>query len=106
MLKKFFFASIFASFLVACGNEQPADTTVQSGEPQVFGEAITADGAVTLADLVTKLQGADSVQLKVKGTVESVCQVKGSWVRLAISRARTAMWPTFGVSKAPASRLT
>ncbi len=82
MGKKFLFLSILSTFLWACGGNQPADTTVQTGQPQTFGEAITTDGAVSMTDMVTKLQGVDSVQVKVKGKVESVCQTKGCWVNL------------------------
>ncbi|MBI5914222.1 MAG: DUF4920 domain-containing protein [Bacteroidetes bacterium] len=87
MLRKFFFFAILASFFLACGNEQPADTTQQTGQPQTFGEAITADGAVSLADVATQLQSADSLQVKVKGKVESVCQVKGCWMNLSDEQA-------------------
>lgn len=82
MVKKFLFVAVLSAFFMACGGEQPADTTQQTGQPQTFGEVINTDGAVSLAEMVTKLQGADSVQVKVKGTVESVCQVKGCWVNL------------------------
>lgn len=82
MIKKFIFASLLASLFMACGGEQPADTTAQTGQPQTFGEAITTDGAVSMTEMVSKLQGVDSVKVKVKGKVESVCQVKGCWVNL------------------------
>ncbi|MCF8246447.1 MAG: DUF4920 domain-containing protein [Saprospiraceae bacterium] len=82
MVKKFLFLSILSTFLWACGGNQPADTTAQTGQPQTFGEAITTDGAVSMAEMVAKLQGLDSVQVKVKGKVESVCQTKGCWVNL------------------------
>lgn len=81
-MKNLVFASLIATFLMACGGEQPADTTTQTGQPQTFGEAITPDGAIGMAEMVGKMQGVDSVQVKVKGTVESVCQAKGCWVNL------------------------
>lgn len=82
MIKQFIFVSLLASLFMACGSEQPADTTAQTGQPQSFGEAITTDGAVSMTEMVGKLQGVDSVKVKVKGKVESVCQVKGCWVNL------------------------
>jgi Domain of unknown function (DUF4920) len=87
MLKSTFLLAILTAFLFACGSDQPADTTAQTGQPQTFGEAITADGAVTMPEMVAKLEGADSVAVKVKGTVESVCQVKGCWVNLRDDQA-------------------
>jgi len=82
MLKKMLFISMLATCLMACGSEQPADSTSQTGQPQTFGEAITTDGAVSMSEMVGKLQGVDSLQVKIKGKVESVCQVKGCWVNI------------------------
>jgi hypothetical protein len=82
MIKNLLFASLFTTLLMACGGETPADTTAQTGQPQTFGEAITTDGAISMTEMVGQLQGADSVKVKVKGTVESVCQAKGCWVNL------------------------
>jgi hypothetical protein len=82
MLKQFLFVAAFATLLAACGGDPPADTTAQTGQPQTFGEAIAPDGAITMTDLMGQLATADSVQVKVRGTVESVCQTKGCWVNL------------------------
>ncbi|MCU0348149.1 MAG: DUF4920 domain-containing protein [Saprospiraceae bacterium] len=82
MLKSTFLLAVMAFLLTACGSEQPADTTAQTGQAQTFGDAITADGAVTMPEMLAKMQGQDSVLVKVKGKVESVCQVKGCWVNL------------------------
>lgn len=87
MFKQLFFLTIFVAFLSACGSEQPADTTAQTGQSQIFGDTITTDGAVTMGEMVTKLQGVDSLPVKIKGTVESVCQVKGCWVNLRDEQA-------------------
>lgn len=87
MVKKIMFLSILSASLWACGGDQPTDTTAKTGQPQTFGEAISTDGAVSMAEMVTKLQGVDSVQVKVKGKVESVCQTKGCWVNLRDDQA-------------------
>lgn len=81
MLNKVLFLTLL-SFFFACGGEQPVDTTSQTGQPQIFGDQITPDGAISLEEMAVKLNGSDSVQVKVKGKVESVCQVKGCWVNL------------------------
>jgi hypothetical protein len=81
MVKQFLFAGLIAFFITAC-SEQPKDTTQATGQPQTFGEAITADGAVTYGDMLTQMQSADSVKVKVKGTVKAVCQAKGCWMNI------------------------
>lgn len=57
------------------------------GDGKHFGETITPDGAINCNDLLSKMDGlpADSkgIETKVKGTVQSVCQTKGCWVKLS-----------------------
>ncbi len=40
-----------------------------------------------MPEMLTKMQSVDSLPVKVKGTVESVCQVKGCWVNLRDEQA-------------------
>ena len=61
-------------------NETPAvDTTLQ-----YFGEKITEEGAVAANLLPTQMQGKDSLKIKLKGSIEEVCQKKGCWMNLNI----------------------
>lgn len=53
-----------------------------SENPNSFGEEITAEGSVDLATVLPKLASVDSVQAKLTGKVESVCQVKGCWMNV------------------------
>ena len=57
------------------------------------GEATTEDGvygagvanpesALSFTDVYTKLDSADSLQVTMRGKVESVCQTKGCWMNL------------------------
>jgi len=86
MVKRFFFLATFAAFFLACG-PTPPDTTEETGQPQSFGAAITADNAVTFADMMAKMQGVDSMAIKVKGTVDAVCQTKGCWMNIVDGQA-------------------
>ena len=81
MIKKFLFIAAFASFFMACG-QTPADTTAETGQPQSFGEAITVDNAITFAEMTTKMNGVDSMPVKVIGKVDAVCQAKGCWMSI------------------------
>ena len=81
MKKNLFFALLTISLMWACGSNQ---TTVagQETEGMTFGEAISADGAIPLADMVSQLASKDTVFTKVAGTVESVCKKKGCWMNI------------------------
>ena len=81
MLKKLMFALAAVAMIYACGTP-PADTTSETGEAQSFGKKISSDGAMTHANVLAKLNEADSVQAKFTGTVESVCQAKGCWMNI------------------------
>ncbi len=81
MIKKFLFLAAFAAFFMACG-QTPADTTTETGQPQSFGDAITADDAITFAEMMTKMNGVDSMPVKVIGKVDAVCQAKGCWMNI------------------------
>lgn len=58
-----------------------------SSNGKYFGEKISASKAITYEDLLKKLQGKDSLEAKVVGTVENVCQVKGCWMNLVSSKS-------------------
>ncbi len=81
MLKNVFFLTVLAALITACG-DAPADTTADTGEAQTFGAAITADDAISYGELAAKMESTDSVAVKVKGTVQAVCQMKGCWMNV------------------------
>jgi hypothetical protein len=45
-----------------------------------YGEAITTDGALSLANLNVEVGDKDSVILTLKGTIEKTCANKGCWM--------------------------
>jgi uncharacterized protein DUF4920 len=94
MLKNVFFLTLLSAILAACGGA-PADTTGETGEPQIFGEAITADGAIAYGELAAKMEGTDSVAVKMKGTVQAVCQAKGCWMNINDATASDEMHVQF-----------
>jgi hypothetical protein len=87
MLKKMLFgAAIFAIF-TACnaqteGEKSDAAATTPAEDDRHFGEIITADDAITLPQLLSRLNGQDSVEVKLVGNVQSVCQKKGCWMNI------------------------
>ena len=94
MFRKFFFAIATAALFFACGTT-PEDTTAQTGAPQSFGEQISADNPMSHAQLMSELNGKDSVQTKFVGTVESVCQAKGCWMNITDGNAQNDIFVKF-----------
>ena len=72
----------------ACNSSKSGLTNQQSStsDGKHFGEKISASKAIVYDDLLKKLQGKDSLEAKVVGTVESVCQVKGCWMNIVSSQ--------------------
>lgn len=95
-MKTFYFL-LFAGAVGLFSCTQPADK--QGNEPsstndsasenaddgnKYFGEVINEEGAISLEELVLQMQEQDSIQTKVRGTVEAVCQTKGCWMNLTV----------------------
>ncbi len=105
-MKKVLILFLAAFALAACGNEAAThdhdgeemhadheghdhDAEEQEGEAapegdgKHFGAEISADGAISYADLLEKMEGQESVEgVKVEGMVEAVCQTKGCWMNI------------------------
>ena len=81
--------------LVACqqkAKETSTETLKQANitlaeNQKPFGAPISPNGAITMTQLPSKIKGNQEVKLKVKGEVESVCEVKGCWMRIKQANA-------------------
>jgi hypothetical protein len=85
-MKKLFFVATLTFGLSGLGFAQQSDTPsakMQKEDGKHFGETIDAKGSVSYAKLLKKMKKADSLEVKVTGTVNSVCQAKGCWMTLS-----------------------
>ena len=55
-----------------------------------FGEKIDESGAISYDSLLTALAGVDSLEAKVTGTVDAVCQTKGCWMDIVSEQDTSA----------------
>ena len=53
------------------------------------GKKITEKGAIPATELVAKMATKDKLPAKVEGTVESVCQAKGCWMKVKMDNGET-----------------
>lgn len=82
MIKSLF--SIFALLLCfnACGPAPQEQTKEEAKENQFFGDPISLDDAISYDALLSQMDTKDSINIKVTGTVSSVCQKKGCWMNI------------------------
>lgn len=80
--------AIVATFILfSCTTEQQKETNKEVTNQQevnytYFGDTITTDGAIDATQLIARLEGKDSVFVKVTGSIEEVCQKKGCWMNI------------------------
>jgi len=77
-MKKYFLISMVAFLMAACAGKQ--ETIVEEVLYNTYGEVISEDGALGLAVLDEKLSNADSVEIKLKATIDKTCEKKGCWM--------------------------
>ena len=86
--------TVITPLLFSCGNhkeETKIETIVVTKDTTLmyFGDTITMDGAIASEQLLAKLAGKDSINIKLSGTIEDVCQKKGCWMNLSIGNGQS-----------------
>ena len=54
-----------------------------------FGAKISEKGAISATELIQKMDKKEEVKAKVSGVVESVCKVKGCWMKVKLDDGQT-----------------
>lgn len=84
--------------LIACDNGKAQQSESQT-EPEEnvsyasFGDSITPENAISGEEMVTKyenLEQGDTIDVKISGVIENVCQKKGCWMNLKLKEDQTA----------------
>lgn len=85
-MKKVLMIVALSTLCIYCSSPSGAsgsnNAPAAQSDGKYFGEKINEVGAISYAALLQALSGADSVATKVSGTVTSVCQAKGCWMKL------------------------
>ena len=77
MIKSINMSICLVLFLACSSNSQ------EVGKTGSFGDQITAEGAISPAELTSSMEGKNEIELvKVKGDVTSVCKKKGCWMKM------------------------
>ena len=107
-MKKTLYSLIILAVAVSCGgggnhddhdhdhNDSAEVTEATMVAPLAyFGSEITEEGAVDVNTIEAALGDADSVRVKIAGTVDKVCQVKGCWMTMNYNDEGDAMRVSF-----------
>lgn len=91
-MKNLLILTIAAALFVSCNSATEstetavvADTTATAINATYHGDTITADGAITTAELVAKMQTDSTYTGKVETVINSCCKKKGCWMRVALA---------------------
>lgn len=96
-MKKFIVSGMIVAGLVAC-NQPKENEEVTADEPvevavaeyEYYGDStMTADEAVPSTELMAYMDGRDSVEAKVIGSVAEVCQKKGCWMSVEVDNGES-----------------
>ncbi|MEP7376910.1 MAG: DUF4920 domain-containing protein [Chitinophagaceae bacterium] len=87
-MKKVFLITAVVFFAIVA-NAQPPAGDAKPGDQ--YGEKITPDGAVNIADVAAKLGKTESIDTKIKAKIVDVCPNKGCWLKLQVNDSTTAM---------------
>lgn len=89
------YLSIFSLFFIIFSCNQPNNEEIAMvGDYATFGKEITAEGAIDQDEMLEKfneLALGDTISLKFASKVNSVCQAKGCWMKLALDPETEAM---------------
>ncbi len=92
-MRKIIIIIISALSIISCSRAQEAVLT-QKGANH-FGANITEDGAKDIAGVISDFNGNDTLDIKVAGVINEVCQAKGCWMTLEDGAASTSAFVKF-----------
>ncbi|MCB0510562.1 MAG: DUF4920 domain-containing protein [Bacteroidetes bacterium] len=89
-MKNLLFYVSLALSLFSCNTKSQSENTT-SNEFEYYGEEINPEGAIAAEDFFDVFTEGDSIELKLRGTVQDVCTKKGCWMTLEIGEAEQLM---------------
>lgn len=83
-MKKIIVLTVLSSILISCTNKKSENVNAEAGFVS-FGDSISSEKALTFAEMSQKyasLKVGDTVEVKFKSTIKSVCKKKGCWMNV------------------------
>ena len=77
-MKKFLLLSISAALVVGCQSSSTEETKEVSYSS--YGKVIPSENAMAVQNISTLMEGSDSLKIRLSGTIEKTCKMKGCWM--------------------------
>ena len=82
----------FLLIIASCNSTGNENTVTEAPDKyETFGTLITDAGAVPVSELPALLAGKDSLNIKLVGAIDEVCQKKGCWMMMNLNENETMM---------------
>lgn len=87
-MKKWMLSLAFSALAIGAIAQPPAG---EAKPGEWYGQKVSEDGAIAMADLPAMLEKNQNLDTKVKATIVEVCPKKGCWLKLQVNDSTTAM---------------
>lgn len=103
-MKKILFTIAISIVIVSCKQAVKEETQIENTEVadasayESFGVEISPEGVLSTEEMMTKYEAmavGDSIEIAFKGTVNSVCQAKGCWMKLDLGNPEAESFVRF-----------
>lgn len=101
-MKTILYTCLLSLGFFACQNSEPAEVkeeVIEVIETPIsynsYGEEISSEGVSNYEEFSRKLKSQDTVQVKLSGTIDKTCSVKGCWMKVNVSGEEEPMHITF-----------
>lgn len=89
-MKKLLFNISLVILLFSCNGSSSTQEN-SSNDFEIYGEEISPKDAIASEDFFNVFTEGDSIELKIKGTVQDVCTKKGCWMTMTIGEDEEMM---------------
>ena len=91
-MKKIMIVFALTTVMVSCKKNEDKPLVVNEIENfEVFGDSISKDGAISKEELLAKyetLKEGDTIEMKFRTKINSVCQKKGCWMKMDLGNEK------------------
>ena len=102
-MKKIIYISFISLGLIACQentsnenkSEEAAVQETVAVNYEVFGEEISPEGVISYEDFKHEFESQDTVKVKLAGSIDKTCTVKGCWMKVNVAEGEEPMHITF-----------